>query len=642
MNLDSILRRDQEVVTVLSLVEYLESFKSDLVMQLNAAGRVRHAIGPATEVDTSKDSRLGIIFNNRTIKTYATFADFFGIEETIMSIVQFFENASKGLVEEGKILYLLGPVGSGKSSINERILNLFEQVPMYVLAFKNGTETPVPSPILESPLGIFNPSEHGDILEERYKIPRHCLTGRMSRWAAEHVNKYGYSQFVVMQMKPSRARRIGIANVEPADSDEARRGALIGLAHKSGRFEDYHYSGALNRTTQGIMSFSEIFDAHPAQINPLKSASVDRKYSGDGAVGELPYYGVIIAHSNEAAWNEMLNDDTKENLRDRIYKIDVPYNVRLSAEIQQYDRYLESSGLAKAPRTPRVLEMPARFAVLSRISEPSMKHVTRIDKMRVYDGSDHCSGKDRNMALVDSDQLRADAKWRDGMSGIPTRFMRMLLTNAAQADAKEPGLDPVLMMRVGQQMLERNTVPGVAGVDVQAVRKDATLCMREIIGNAVRRAYVENFDLFIENALEKYFKYADAHLEQERLVDPETQLHIPQEDIERHLFKIEKAMGITSPKDFRRIVVKAALRSKAKQMTLNAAEILVDHWQAFVAAVTPSRDDMLPIVRIMYRDVGSKEAKAHAEFMTRLCKEGYTQRQAYRAVEWFSDDKNWK
>src|SRR5258708_39173486 len=82
-----------------------------------AAERLLQAIGEPKMVDTSLDQRLGRIFMNRTIKVYPAFSDFFGMEETIERIVGFFRHAAQGLEERKQVLYLLGPVGGGKSSL---------------------------------------------------------------------------------------------------------------------------------------------------------------------------------------------------------------------------------------------------------------------------------------------------------------------------------------------------------------------------------------------------------------------------------------------------------------------------------------------------------------------------------------------
>src|SRR4026208_259696 len=151
----------------MSLREYLDGCRADPVMYASTAERMITAIGEPELVDSAKDARLGRIFMNRTLKVYPAFKDFYGLEETIERIVGFFRHAAQGLEEKKQILYLLGPVGGGKSSWAERLKELMEKEPVYVL--KAGNEV---SPVFESPLGLFDPVTLGEELEKRYGIPR--------------------------------------------------------------------------------------------------------------------------------------------------------------------------------------------------------------------------------------------------------------------------------------------------------------------------------------------------------------------------------------------------------------------------------------------------------------------------------------
>src|ERR687889_1382208 len=154
---------DSRRETEMTLSEYLQGCRDDPMMYASAPERILAAIGEPQLIDTAKDSRLGRIFMNRTIRVYPAFSEFYGMEETVERIVSFFRHAAQGLEERRQILYLLGPVGGGKSSLAERLKALVEMHPIYVL--KAGDEI---SPVFESPLGLFDPEQMGPMLEERY------------------------------------------------------------------------------------------------------------------------------------------------------------------------------------------------------------------------------------------------------------------------------------------------------------------------------------------------------------------------------------------------------------------------------------------------------------------------------------------
>ena len=166
----------------LSLEDYLALCKRDPGAYASAAERMLAGIGEPELVDTRNDPRLARIFGNRVIRRYPAFHEFFGMEDAIEQIVAFFKHAAQGLEEKKQILYLLGPVGGGKSSIAERLKAVMEARPIYALKG---------SPVNESPLGLFAPEQFGAVLESDYGIPRRYLTGIMSPWAVKRLQEFG-------------------------------------------------------------------------------------------------------------------------------------------------------------------------------------------------------------------------------------------------------------------------------------------------------------------------------------------------------------------------------------------------------------------------------------------------------------------
>lgn len=240
-------KREEE----LSLQEYLDLCKKDPSAYASAAERMLMAIGEPELIDTATDPRLSRIFSNKVIRRYPAFADFHGMEDSIEQIVSFFRHAAQGLEEKKQILYLLGPVGGGKSSLAEKLKQLMEKVPFY--AIKD-------SPVFESPLSLFNASEDGAILQEEYGIPRRYLSNIMSPWATKRLQEFGgdISQFRVVKLYPSILNQIAIAKTEPGDENNQDISSLVGKVDIR-KLEDfpqndadaYSYSGALCRANQG-------------------------------------------------------------------------------------------------------------------------------------------------------------------------------------------------------------------------------------------------------------------------------------------------------------------------------------------------------------------------------------------------------
>ena len=179
-----------------SLEEYLELCRRNRAAYATAAERMLAAIGEPELVDTRNEPSLSRIFANKVIKLYPAFREFHGMEDVIEQVVSYFRHAAQGLEEKKQILYLLGPVGGGKSSIAERLKQLMERIPLYSIKG---------SPVNESPLGLFNPTEDGLLLEEQYGIPRRYLNRVLSPWAVKRLEEYGgdIRRFRVVKRYPS-------------------------------------------------------------------------------------------------------------------------------------------------------------------------------------------------------------------------------------------------------------------------------------------------------------------------------------------------------------------------------------------------------------------------------------------------------
>src|SRR5437762_6928969 len=334
----------RERFETMSLRDWLLAARDDKMLYASPAERLVAAIGEPELIDTAQDSRLGRIFFNRTIKMYRAFDGFFGMEDTIERIVGYFKHAAQGLEERRQILYLLGPVGGGKSSLAERLKDLMEKRPIYVL--KAGNQI---SPVFESPLGLFRSGDLAALLEDKYGIERHRLMGVMSPWAVKRLDEFGgdISKFEVARLYPSKLRQIAIAKTEPGDDNNQDISSLVGkvdirkLEHFSQNDPDaYAFSGGLCRSNQGLLEFVEMFKAPIKVLHPLLTATQEGNYIGTETLGHIPFNGTILAHSNEAEWTQFKSNKNNEAFLDRINIVKVPYCLRVNEEINIYNKLL--------------------------------------------------------------------------------------------------------------------------------------------------------------------------------------------------------------------------------------------------------------------------------------------------------------
>ncbi|MGJ3262281.1 MAG: PrkA family serine protein kinase [Salinarimonas sp.] len=626
---------DQRRETEMSLMDYLEGCKSDPMMYASAPERILAAIGEPQMVDTAKDSRLGRIFMNRTIRVYPAFEEFYGMEETIERIVSFFRHAAQGLEERKQILYLLGPVGGGKSSLAERLKALMEVHPIYVL--KAGSEL---SPVFESPLGLFDPERMGDMIEDRYGVPSRRLTGLLSPWALKRLDEFGgdISRFKVVKVNPSRLRQIGIAKTEPGDENNQDISSLVGkvdirkLETLSQNDPDaYSYSGGLNRANQGVLEFVEMFKAPIKMLHPLLTATQEGNYVGTENIGAIPYQGIILAHSNEAEWQTFRANKNNEAFIDRIYVIKVPYCLRVTEEQRIYDKLIRTSELAEAPCAPGTLDMLARFAVLSRLREHENSNL--YSKMRVYDGE---SLKEVDPRARSIQEYRDAAGVDEGMDGISTRFAFKVLAATFNHDTIEIAADPVHLMYVLEQTVRREQLPDETEKRyVEFIKAELAPRYAEFIGNEIQKAYLESYHDYGQNLFDRYVDYADAWIEDQDFKDPDTGQLLNRELLNQELTKIEKPAGIANPKDFRNEVVKFSLRSRASHGGKNPSWTSYEKIREVIERRMFSQvEELLPVISFGSKKDSDTEKK-HSDFVDRMSERGYTDRQVRRLVEWY-------
>jgi len=624
-------RRDADM----SLAEFLEGCRTDPGRYASAPERILAAIGEAEVVDTAKEARLGRIFLNRTIRRYPAFAEFYGMEETIERIVGFFRHAAQGLEERKQILYLLGPVGGGKSSLAERLKALMEQEPIYVL--KAGDDL---SPVFESPLGLFNPETMGAALEERYGIPRRRLNGLMSPWCIKRLDEFGgdITRFRVAKVRPSRLRQIGIAKTEPGDENNQDISSLVGKVdiRKLEVFpqndpDAYSFSGGLNRANQGILEFVEMFKAPIKMLHPLLTATQEGNYIGTENIGALPYTGIILAHSNESEWQTFKNNKNNEAFIDRIYVIKVPYCLRATEEQKIYAKLVSSSELAAAPCAPATLEMLAKFSVLSRLRKHENSNL--FAKMRVYDGE---SLKETDPRAKTMQEYRDAAGPDEGMEGTSTRFAFKVLAATFNHDTTEISADPVHLMYVLEQSIRREQYAEETEKRLlEFIKGELGPRYAEFIGNEIQKAYLESYSEYGQNLFDRYVSYADAWIEDMDYKDPDTGQMLNRDLLNQELTKIEKPAGIANPKDFRNEVVKFALRARANRGGQNPRWTSYEKLREVIEKRMFSQvEDLLPVISFGSKKDSDTEKK-HSDFVARMTERGYTERQVRRLVEWY-------
>ncbi|GHA38362.1 PrkA family serine protein kinase [Photobacterium aphoticum] len=619
----------------LSLQEFLDICRNDRSAYVNAAERLLMAIGEPEMIDTAQDPRLSRLFSNRVISRYKTFEDFYGMEDAIEQIVSYLKHAAQGLEERKQILYLLGPVGGGKSSLAEKLKSLMQKVPVYVLT-ANGER----SPVNDHPFCLFDKNEDGGLLKSEYGIPGRYLNTIMSPWAAKRLHEFGgdISKFKVVKVRPSILDQVGIAKTEPGDENNQDISSLVGkvdirqLEHFSQDDPDaYSYSGALCKANQGLMEFVEMFKAPLKVLHPLLTATQEGNYNGTEGLSALPFDGIILAHSNESEWQTFRNNKNNEAFLDRVFIVKVPYCLRVSEEMRIYEKLLQNSELSAAPCSPSTLEILARFSVLSRLKEPENSSI--YSKMRVYDGE---TLKDTDPKAKSYQEYRDYAGVDEGMAGLSTRFAFKILSRVFNFDHSEVAANPVHLFYVLEQQIEREQFPQeMAEKYLEHLKGYLTPKYVEFIGKEIQTAYLESYSEYGQNIFDRYVSYADFWIQDQEYRDPETGQLFDRAALNNELEKIEKPAGISNPKDFRNEIVNFVLRARASNAGKNP------NWTSYEKLRTviekkmfSNTEELLPVISFNAK-TSTEEQKKHDDFVARMMEKGYTRKQVRLLSEWY-------
>lgn len=614
-----------------SIAEFLTLCKGDKSCYASASERLLMAIGQPEFIDTAQDPKLSRLFSNRVISRYPAFAEFYGMEDAIEQIVSYLKHSAQGLEERKQILYLLGPVGGGKSSLAEKLKSLMQQVPIYYLKG---------SPVYDSPLCLFDLQEDGNILEQEYGIPKRYLKTIMSPWASKRLHEFNgdISQFRVVKKYPSILDQIAIAKTEPGDENNQDIASLVGkvdirqLEHFAQNDPDaYSYSGALCRANQGVMEFVEMFKAPIKVLHPLLTATQEGNYNGTEGLAALPFEGIILAHSNESEWQTFRNNKNNEAFLDRVYIVKVPYCLRVSEEVKIYEKLLENSELKVSPCAPGTLTSLAQFAVLSRLKLP--ENSSMYSKMRVYDGE---SLKDTDPKAKSYQEYRDYAGVDEGMTGLSTRFAFKILSRVFNFDSTEVAANPVHLFYVLEQQIEREQFPSdVAERYLEHLKGYLIPKYVEFIGKEIQTAYLESYSEYGQNIFDRYVIYADFWIQDQEYRDPETGQLFDRAALNAELEKIEKPAGISNPKDFRNEIVNFVLRAKAKNNGKNPTWTSYEKLRTVIEKkMFSSTEELLPVISFNAK-TSTDDQKKHDDFVDRMMEKGYTRKQVRLLSEWY-------
>ncbi len=521
-----------------SFIEYLNIVKENPDIPMLAHQRMYNLITSkgVDIIKTDETSRLRRIYGNDTIKKYRFFeGDFFGIDKTIMKIVRYFHSAAMAGEEARQVLYLVGPVGSGKSSLMEAVKKALEMSPP-IYALKG-------CPMREEPLHLIPKHLRGEF-EEILGVHIEGDLCPVCRYRLKNELSGQYEKFPIETVEFSVRSRKGIGVVPPVDPNNQDTSVLIGSVDIS-KIDLYpeddprvlSLNGAFDVGNRGIVEFIEVFKNETEYLHTMITATQEKSVPSPGKGAMIYFDGIILAHSNEAEWNKFKSDHTNEAILDRIVKIEVPYCLELDEEIKIYEKMLKKSRF-NAHIAPHTIEIASMFAILTRLA-PSAK-VDPITKLKIYNGEEIV---EKGMAKkIDVFDLR-DENQREGMTGISTRFIMKVL-DTSMSESEHNCINPISVMET--------LVKSVKEIAISEEERERYLRFiqdgikkeyNKMLEKEVTKAFIHGYREQAESLFNNYLDHAEAFVNKAKIKDANTGQEL--EPDEKFLRSIEEQIGIT-------------------------------------------------------------------------------------------------
>jgi len=528
-----------------TFLDYAELVKIDLELSILSHQRIFNLISSAgvEVVKTDEHPRLRRLYGNDVIKKYKFFEDFYGIDKTIMKIVRYFHSAAMAGEEARQVLYMVGPVGSGKSSLMEALKRALEcSDEIYALKGCPMREEPlhlVPKHLRKNFEEILGVRIEGDL----------CPT---CRYRLKHEFNGEYERFPVEQVGFSIRSRKGIGVVPPVDPNNQDTSVLIGSVDIS-KIDLYpeddprvlSLNGAFHVGNRGIVEFIEVFKNETEYLHTMITATQEKSIPSPGKGSMIYFDGVILAHSNEAEWNKFKSDHTNEAILDRIVKVEIPYCLELNEEMKIYEKMLRKSRF-KAHIAPHAIEVASIFAILTRLT-PSPK-VDLMTKLKIYNGEEIVEkGMTRKIDIL---ELREEAS-REGMSGISTRFIMKVL-DTALSESECDCINPISVMEtIIKSVKELAVSDEEKSKYIRFVQDPIKKEYNKILEKEVTKAFIYGYREQAESLFNNYLDHSEAFINKTRLKDINTGEEL--EPDEKFMRSIEEQIGITeaSAKGFR-------------------------------------------------------------------------------------------
>lgn len=527
----------------------------------------------------------------------------YGTYEAIHDLMKYLKAAARRTETGKRILLMMGPVSSGKSTISALIKKGLEKddTPKYVIENCPIHEEPLHAipeearPFWEEKLGV---RIEGSLCKKcQAMIDKETVNGEMLGDDGVDPNsqlkykdedgKVLWETIPVKQIQISEQNRTCIGTFLPSDPKSQDITELIGRVDMSkldiyGETDPrgYKFDGELQVANGGIIEYIEILKADIKFLSVLITAAQEQLIKSPGF--PMMYIDTsIISHTNQTEFDAFNANKKNEALHDRMYIVKVPWNVVVNDEIKIYEKMIRESDFRNVHIAPWALKTAAQFAVLSRL-KPSTKVSNLVEKMKLYNGE---ITDDFKKTEIDVKSLKEEGRAAgEGMSGISPRFIINAM-NIALGMNEDRGvfkdgagkeykgcINPIDLIRAIRNNFEHHV--GIKEEDIKTYnnlltgqKHSVASEYKEYANEVVNMAFLHAYKEQATELFNRYMENVSAFCRKDKIFDSITgEYSSPKEDLMRSL---EEIIGVpeNSKEEFRNgiFVHKAAALERGKE-----------------------------------------------------------------------------
>ncbi len=520
------------------------------------------------------------------VTRYKFFTDFatrhgdgiFGLDKTIVHLVNAFKSAAKGYGTEKRVLLLHGPVGSSKSTIARLLKKGIEEYSrtdagmLFSYKWKGEGGQWAKCPMHEDPTHLIPLSLRPSVLAalNEGRGQNDCqvqIQGDMCPFCRQMYNERlakvdgdwnrMLEEIRVYRLILSEQDRIGIGTFQPKDEKNQDSTELTGDINyrkiaEYGTDSDpraFNFDGELNIANRGLVEFIEVLKLDVAFLYDLLGASQEHKIKPK-KFAQTDIDEVILGHTNEPEYRRLQNNEFMEALRDRTVKIDVPYVTRLKDEIKIYEKDFNAERVKGKHIAPHTIEIAAMWAVLTRLVQPKHANLTLLQKLKLYNGKTLPGFTEDNVV-----ELKREAV-TEGMHGISPRYIQDKVSNALVAHPEEGCVNPFMVMHELEAGLRHHSLI-TNQEQLQHFRELLSVVREEyedIVKNEVQRAIAADEEA-LARLCSNYIDNVRAYTQREKVRNRYTGNY--EEPDERLMRSVEEKIDIPEGRkdDFRREIM---------------------------------------------------------------------------------------